>query len=110
MRDVARIAQVFGSEDPATTAEALATGEWNHLVAVVDRGAGEIRWYLNGIPSGSQTIPETMTSGIHGADSDIAIPSKHKPFRGLIGDLRIYRSAVTADRVRELYQEKRNTD
>jgi len=90
----------------ATTADPLATDAWSHLVAVVDRGAGEVRWYLNGEPGGRQPIPETMTEGLHAAGRDISIPSAHKPLKGLIGDLRIYRQAVTAQRVRELFREE----
>ena len=47
-----------------------------------------------------------MTEGLRAAGRDIAIPSTHKPFRGLFGDLRIYRQAATAQRVRELFQEE----
>jgi hypothetical protein len=89
----------------AATTAPLATDAWSHLVAVVDRHAGEVRWYVNGKPDSRHRIPETMTSGIHGAGRDINIPSSHKPFRGLIGDLRIYRQAITADRAQELFQE-----
>jgi hypothetical protein len=46
-----------------------------------------------------------MTEGLHAAGRDLAIPSTHKPFQGLIGDLRIYRQAVTADRIRQLFEE-----
>ncbi len=73
---------------------------------VVDRQAGEVRWFLNGTPNGVQPIPKEMTAGIHAAGHDITIPSKHKPFRGLIGDFRIYRRAVSAERVRELFQDE----
>jgi hypothetical protein len=89
-----------------TTATPLATDAWSHLVAVVDRQAGEARWYLNGKLDGRHAIPETMTDGLHAKGRDIAIPSAHKPFRGLIGDFRIYRQALSAERVQELYQEE----
>ena len=89
----------------AATTEQLATDVWNHLVAVVDRPSREVRWYLNGTLDSRHAIPSTMTAGIHAAGRDLAIPSSHKPFRGLIGDLRIYRRTVSADRVQELFQE-----
>ena len=47
-----------------------------------------------------------MTKGIHGGSRAISIPSRHKPFGGLIGDLRIYKQAVAADRVQQLFQEE----
>jgi len=90
----------------AATAAALATDAWSHLVAVADRQAGEVSWYLNGRFDGRHAIPAAMTAGLHAKGRDIAIPSIHKPFRGLIGDLRIYRRALSAERVQELFQEK----
>ena len=89
-----------------TTSTSLATNAWSHLVAVVDRKSREVRWYLNGKLDGRHAIPETMTAGLHAKGRDIAIPSAHKPFRGLVGDFRIYRQAITAERVQELYQEE----
>ncbi len=90
---------------PTTTAP-LATDAWSHLVAVVDRQATEVRWYLNGKLDGRQPIPETMTAGLHAKGRDIAIPSTHKPFQGLISDFRIYRQALSAERVQELHRKE----
>ena len=89
-----------------STTESLSTGSWSHLVAIVDRQAAEIRWYLNGKPSGNKPIPEEMTAGIHAAGQTINIPSAHKPFRGLIGDFRIYRKALAPDGARDLYHQE----
>jgi hypothetical protein len=89
-----------------TTTKPLKKGVWSHLVAVVDRQAGEARWYLDGAPAGRLKMPETMTAGIHAAGRDIAIPSSHKPFRGLIGDLRIYRKAISEEKVKALFGER----
>jgi hypothetical protein len=94
-----------GRSARAITAATIATDAWSHLVAVVDRKVGEVRWYLNGTLDGRHTIPKTMTEGLHAAGRAITIPSNHKPFHGLIGDFRIYRRAVAAERVRELFQE-----
>ena len=38
-------------------------------------------------------------------EASINIPSVHKPFRGLVGDFRIYRAAITAERVAKLFEE-----
>ena len=64
-----------------------------------------IRWFHDGTLDSCHPIPAEMTGGLRAAGRDIAIPSSHKPFHGLFGDLRIYRRAVTAERVKELYQE-----
>jgi len=90
---------------PRTTAP-IPTDAWSHLVAVADRQAGEVRWYLNGALDSRHPIPKTMTQGIHADGRDLAIPSAHRPFRGLIGDFRIYGQAVSGERVRGLYQEE----
>ena len=95
-----------GKSARATTAKPITTDAWNHLVAVVDRKAQEVRWYINGKLDSRTTIPKTMTKGLNVVGSDIAIPSKHKPFQGLIGDIRIYREALSTERVHKLYQEQ----
>ena len=77
-------------------------GQFAGDLAVVDRQAGEIRWYLNGQLDSRQPIPATMTSGLHAAGSDLAIPSNQKPFRGQLRDFRIYRQAIDAARVQEM--------
>ncbi len=89
----------------AKTDTALTLNAWNHLAAVVDRQAGTVRWYLNGQPSGQQSIPSTMNAGIHAAGRDISIASRHLPFQGLIGDFRIYRLALSAERIRQLHAQ-----
>jgi hypothetical protein len=89
----------------AATATSLATDTWSHLVAVVDRQAREVCWYLNGKPDGRHVIPETMVGELHAAGRDISVPSSHKPFRGLLGDFRIYRQTISAQRVQELFRE-----
>ena len=90
----------------ATTATPLPTDTWLHLAAVVDRQGREVRWYLGGELDGCQAIPAEMNGEIHAAGREISIPSNHKPFRGLVGDFRIYRQAISADHVRELFQER----
>jgi outer membrane protein assembly factor BamB len=83
----------------------VATDAWSHLVAVVDRTKGEVRWYLNGKLDSQTPIPKTMTKGLNSVGADLAIPSTHKPFQGLIGDLRIYRKALAGERVQKLFAE-----
>lgn len=95
-----------GKSVRATTTAPVATGAWSHLVAVADRRAGEVRWHLNGKLDSRHAIPKTMTAGLRSAGKDIAIPSSYKPFRGLICDFRIYRQALSAERVGELFQER----
>ncbi len=88
------------------TATHLATDAWTHLVAVADREGREVRLYMNGKLESRQAIPETMNKGLNAAGRDIAIPSSHKPFKGLISDFRLYGRALSAERVKELYEEE----
>jgi len=90
----------------AATTAALATDAWIHLAACVDRQAREVRWYVNGEIDSRHPIPETMTQGLDAAGSEIIIASKHKPFRGLVSDLRIYREALSAQRAHMLYEQE----
>ncbi|NOY82551.1 MAG: PQQ-binding-like beta-propeller repeat protein [Kiritimatiellaeota bacterium] len=89
----------------ARTESAIPTDAWNHLVAVVDRQAREVRWILNGRLETRTPIPKTMTRGLDVAGVDISIPSKYRPFRGLLGDFRIYGTALGVERVRQLFEE-----
>ncbi len=94
----------------AATTTPLAIGAWTHLAAVVARKAGEVRWYVNGKPDGRTAISKTMTEGLHATGRDIAIPSSHKPFKGRIRDFRIYRKALSAERVDELFRGESPSD
>ncbi|OGV78591.1 MAG: hypothetical protein A3K19_32145 [Lentisphaerae bacterium RIFOXYB12_FULL_65_16] len=95
-----------GQSARGKTGAALATDAWTHLVAVADRQAHELRWYINGALDSRHPIPETMSKGLNGGAAAISIPSAHKPFRGLIGDFRIYRQALSPERVKELFEEE----
>jgi len=89
----------------ARTVTPLSLEAWSHLVAVVDRQACEVRLFLNGKAESKTPIPKTMTQGIDVAGTDISIPSRYKPFHGLLGDFRIYGQAVSAERVKELFRK-----
>lgn len=88
-----------------STSKPLRTDAWTHLVAVVDRKAREVRWYVNGEPDSHCPIPETMTKGLDATGSDLCLPSSYKPFYGLIGDFRLYARTLPPARVRELFAE-----
>jgi len=83
-----------------------ATDAWTHLVAVADRKARRVQWYVNGKPDGKAAFGREMTKGLTGGTADISIPSNYMPFRGLIGELRIYGKALSGERVAELYRER----
>ena len=92
-----------GQNMRAKTKATIEKGVWNHLAIVVNRNAGEVIWYINGKQDSRHSIPETMIGGLHGGIRDIDIPSKHKPFKGLIGDFRIYGRSLSSECAQELY-------
>jgi outer membrane protein assembly factor BamB len=95
-----------GKSMRAKTTAAIPTDAWSHVVAVADRQAKEVRWYLNGKLDSRHPIPETMTDGLNADGRDIAIPSTHKPFRGLVGDVRIYGKGLSTEQVKALFDEE----
>ena len=90
----------------ARTDSAIPTDAWTHLAVAVDRTARTVTWYVNGERNGEQPVPETMTRGLDGGNADITVPSNHKPFAGLVGDLRIYGRALDAAGVHALFREQ----
>jgi len=94
----------------AVTDKPLAMNAWNHLAVVVDRQYGEVRWFVDGQLDSQHPIPASMTEGLHAEGSSIHIPSNHKPFRGRVGDFRIYSRAIAPRRVQELFRESTRAD
>ena len=90
----------------AKTKGTLPTDAWCHLAVVADRKAGQVSWYLDGTLDSQHPIPATMAKGLNAAGHDIAIPSAHKPFRGLVDDIRIYRRALSRERIRAVHDEE----
>ncbi|WP_251615927.1 LamG-like jellyroll fold domain-containing protein [Pumilibacter muris] len=85
--------------------------EWNHIVAVFDGGAGNMRMYLNGELANERTFYEgAQISGCadwlyigrnnHGTSNATAACNMHS---GLIDEVKLYKTALTADEVRAQY-------
>ena len=85
--------------------------EWNHIVAVFDGGAGNMRMYLNGELANERTFYEgAQISGCadwlyigrnnHGTSNATATCNMHS---GLIDEVKLYKTALTADEVRAQY-------
>ncbi|HLF95309.1 MAG TPA: LamG domain-containing protein [Planctomycetota bacterium] len=87
-----------------TSAGALTTGTWYHLVGTYD--GAFVRMYLNGV--------QTMAGALTGAIRTSAAPTRigagsgsplsgEEPYAGLVDDVRIYNRALTAPEVALLY-------
>jgi RNA polymerase sigma factor (sigma-70 family) len=87
-------------------------GEWYHLVGVVDRGAGTIKLYLNGVEKGSADFtPNSPTRKYEKISWKIGIANPGAasyawPAKGLVDDARIYNKALSAAEVKGLYDGK----
>ena len=96
-----------GKSMRARTSGTMVKGEWNHIVVSVDRKAGRVIWFVNGNEDSSSPIPKTMKKGMSVVGADISIPSRHKPFKGMIGDFRIYGESLGAERVKKIFSDGR---
>jgi hypothetical protein len=90
-----------------TTDAVLSTKDWTHMTFVVDRRVGEVRWFVNGSPDSKTAIPATLTGKLDVEGHDLLIPSPHKPFTGLIDEVRLYRRALTSDEIAVSYRREK---
>jgi hypothetical protein len=81
--------------------------EWVHVTAVRDNGNSVI-WYRNG----SEFATKSWNGGnpVAGSD-DLYIGNGYtNPFDGIIDDVRLYASALSADEVRTIYENRASVD
>jgi hypothetical protein len=78
-------------------------GRWMHLAAVIE--GSTIRTFTNGEPNdrGSRSAPPSTSPGPLGIGSAMY----HVSLIGSLDDARVYRRALTADEIRNLYQAGR---
>lgn len=94
---------VWSGNDPwydAPTDITISTDEWSHLAFIVDKG--DIKVYLNGeeLFSG-RSFPDIFTAE---DDTNFALGVNFwdPPFKGMMDDLRIYDTAISAEKIKEL--------
>ncbi len=92
------------------TAQSFSDSQWHFLVGVRDSAAAEVDLYVDGVLAGSQTLPpSSLTAGGISIPLEVgrlfvtgwAQPQQY--LRGMIDDVRIYRSALTAADVAALW-------
>lgn len=98
-----------GSPDE-TTSVSITDGVWQHI-CVTKKGTSDVKVYYNGQLGWSSTkahntlnFPTTYRIGRDYRSGD------GTPYKGLISDLRIYSTALSADDVLELYQTAASVD
>jgi outer membrane protein assembly factor BamB len=79
----------------AASATPLARGGWSSLVYVVARGQGAVHCYLDGRLDSTKPIPAAFAGALDVPGRNLYLPSSHKPFAGLLDELRVYHRALT---------------
>ncbi len=85
----------------------VVAGQWQHVAAVVDGVDGQARVYLNGVQVGTAlfidgAVLDTTTQGLGIGDS-AGSPSTGFRFSGLVDEVAMWRTALTADQIRTHY-------
>lgn len=80
-------------------------GLWHHAVAVVDRPNLLMTLYVDGVSAGTAAVDNTA-SGIGGSARVGTNYNNGTAFNGSIDDVRIYKRALTAAEVKQLYSSK----
>lgn len=94
----------YGALRADSNAFDLPPGRWNHVVMVVDGGAG---FYLNGRPLGYITGPGANAGDLDfliGALNNDARVGPRNHFAGLLDEVRIYGRSLTDEEVAELFR------
>ncbi len=91
-----------------TSRTALPLRKWTHAAFVVDRDAREARCYIDGAPDGVTAIPAELTAALDVKGHDLVMPSQHRPFVGLVDEVRVYHRALTAADVARIHAKERD--
>ena len=95
-----------GQREVATGGDVVA-GQWQHIAAVVDGVSGKAHVYLNGVEVGNGlflngALFNTTTEGLGVGDS-FGGPSTGFRYNGLLDELAMWRTALSADQIRTHY-------
>ena len=85
----------------------LPKNRWTHLAFVVDRAHRTVACYIDGKPDSTTPIPPGLTGGLSIEGKDLRIPSTHKPFVGLIDDLKLHRRPLTHAEIKASHDRDR---
>lgn len=91
----------------AVTSSALTENEWHYVTLTVD-GDNRIDLYVDGTLNVSDTAIGTTAPYLHNVN-DLKIGSMHagtnNPFQGIIDEVRIYNTVITAAQIQSLYKQ-----
>ena len=90
----------------------LCDGKWHHGVGVRDEADAKLYLYLDGVADATP-IPAAKTGGKsiapkgEGKSLHIGVVGPY-PFKGLIGEIRVYNRALSLEEIKKRYQETRD--
>ena len=103
----AGVEDTSGNPLDVTSSLAFNAGQWNHFAAVVDRGAGQLRLYLNGAMAGSGSLPAGFGS-IEGGANNVAIGSLRSGggvlesfYTGALDEIRLWDGVRTLQEIQD---------
>ena len=99
-----RITLVLADESSTRVAHdsqrAVRPGEWTHVAVTVDRGACEIRLYLDGqLDSEEGVSPANLSRALDVAGKAIHLGSSHRTFAGFIDEVMIHKRRLSAKEI-----------
>jgi len=76
----------------------LTPKKWAHIAMVFDRGAGKLRWYVDGAPEGEGNLG--TAAGIqYLSDKPLTIGSSWQNIIGSVDEVRLWKRALSADEI-----------
>lgn len=86
---------------------AIPAGAWTHLAVVVDRTSRKVLFYYNGSLDSSHEIPGGFTGSLDVEGGDLSLGCSWQPFVGLLDDVRVFRRALSPEKVRASCEKDR---
>ena len=97
-----------GKQVRPTSQTPLALNAWTQLVYVVDRANQVVSCYLNGQLEGTTEIPDGLSDAPFDVEGiDLRIPTSHKPFHGLLDELKIYHRSLSGEEIGKSYDAEK---
>ena len=90
------------TQNSESNADVLAVGQYHHLAAVVDKSAGTVTYYRDGILVGTFSVATNFTDGLPFSVGDFGGAGGFTGHEGVIDDLKIYNGLLTAGEVATL--------
>ncbi|MFN0199237.1 MAG: LamG-like jellyroll fold domain-containing protein [Planctomycetaceae bacterium] len=87
---------------------AIAQQQWSHIAVVFDKEAGKLRMYVNGQLASEKERTDGELGNYAGSPLEIGhyVASRSQKFKGQLDEFRIYRVALSAEKIAEEFQKQ----